>query len=65
MLKLSIKLHKKKTTKTRTGKSYATNHMIIHELDFQLSVTNLGEMSGTFDSDILAPKCELKAFIHS
>jgi len=43
-------------------KSYATNNMMIDELDFKARVTHVGEISHTFESYIPAPKCELKAF---
>jgi len=43
-------------------KSYATNHMIIDELNFKSSVMHITEMSRMFESYILARKCKLEAF---
>ena len=39
-----------RTEKTRTGKSYGPNHMMIDKLNFKSSVMHVGEKSHTFES---------------
>jgi len=36
--------------------------MMINKLNLKSRVTHIGEMSHTFESYVMAPKCELKAF---